>query len=144
MAGRLERALGDALDAVEAERESLILGVTPHLVTDNDGRVRVIFELKTGVPFQVKFMITEPSGKVLSGIMMAPHSVDPDGKKFVRFQPQQLKPLTRGNDICVLTGEVAHVASEQRQVPDFHKFKVTYRFSGNGLQEIERQDPVPH
>ena len=81
---------------------------------------------------------------MLSGIMMAPHPVDPDGKKLVRFQPLQLKPLTKGNDTCVLQGEVAHVASEQRRVPDFHKFKVGYRFSGNAFHEIDRQDPVPH
>ena len=144
LAKALKRALHDSLDAVEAERQIQILAVKPHLVTDDGGSVRVIFGLKTGVPFQVKFLIKEPSGNVLSGIMMAPHSVDPDGKKFVRFQALQLKPLTRGNDICVLQGEVAHVASEQRRVPEFHKFKVSYRFSGNGLQEIERQDPVPH
>ena len=144
LANRLERAMGDALDAVKAERESQILAVTPHLVTDNEGKVRVIFAVKTGVPFQVKFLITEPSGNVLSGIMMAPHPVDPDGKRFVHFQPQQLKPLTRGNDVCVLRGELAHVASEQRRVPEFHKFEVKYRFSGNVFQEIARQDPVPH
>ena len=144
LAKALKRALGDSLDAVKAERENLILGVRPHLVVDTEGKVRVMFELRTGVPFQVKFLIKEPSGNVLSGIMMAPHPVDPDGKKFVRFQALQLKPLTRGNDICVLQGEVAHVASEQRRVPEFHKFRVRYRFSGNAFHEIDRQDPVPH
>ena len=140
----LKRALDDSLDAVEAERQSQSLAVRPHLVMDDGGTVRVIFELTTGVPFQVKFLVKEPSGNVLSGIMMAPHPVDPEGKKFVRFQAMQLKPLTTGNDICVLQGEVGHVASEQRRVPEFHKFKVSYRFSGKELQEVERQDPAPH
>ena len=92
----------------------------------------------------MKFLIKEPSGNVLSGIMMAPHPVDPDGASIVRFQPQQLKPLTGGNDIYVLQGEVAHVASDQRRVPEFRKFKISYRFTETGLQEIERLDPVPH
>ena len=144
LAKALKRAFADSIDAVEAERESQILGVRPHLVKDNEGKVRVLFELKTGVPFQVSFMIKEPSGNVLSGIMMAPHPVDPDGKKFVRFQPLQLKPLTIGNDICVLQGEVAHVASELRRVPEFHKFNVRYCFSRNAFHEIDRQDPVAH
>ena len=144
LARALERALRDSLDAVEEERQSQILAVTPHLVPGEKGAVRVIFKLKTQAPFQVKFLIKEPLGNVLSGIMMAPHPVDPDGASIVRFQPQQLKPLTGGNDIYVLQGEVAHVASDQRRVPEFRKFKISYRFTETGLQEIERLDPVPH
>ena len=140
----LERALRDSLDALEAARQSQFLAVTPHLVLGKKGTVRVIFKLRTQAPFRVKFLIKEPSGNVLSGIMMTPHPVDPDGASIVRFQPQQLKALTRGNDTCVLQGEVAHVASERRRVPEFRSFKVSYRFTENGLQEIERHDPVPH
>ena len=142
LASKLEHALGTALHAVETGRESQILGVTPHLITDG-GSVRILLELQTPVSFQVKLMIKEPSNHVLS-FMMAPMSVDPQGKKFVRFQRENLKPLTKGNDIYVLGGEVAHVPSEERRVPDFHKFEVRYRFSGNVLQEVARQDPPPH
>ena len=144
LAKALERALGGALDAVEAEREHRILGVTPHLVTDVQGKFQVSLMLRNTVPFQVSFMVKEPAGTLLSGFMTTPHHVDPKGSKLVRFQEMALKTLTRGNDIYVLSGKVAHVATDERPVPDFHSFEVQYRFSGERWHEISRRDPPPH
>ena len=144
LARDLERALGDALGAVEAERASRVLGVTPHLAADGQGNFQVVLDLKTTVPFQVTYMINEPAGQVLSGLMTAPQPVDPKGIKRVRFPKQTLKPLTQGNDIYVLSGEVAHVATDKRPVPEFHRFEVHYRFGGAIWHEISRRNPPSH
>ena len=144
LAKALERALGGALDAVEAEREHRILGVTPHFAADGQGKFQVVLDLRSTIPFQVKYLVKEPGGNVLSGLMMAPHPVDPKGQKRVRFPAVALKALTQGNDIYVLSGEVAHVASDERPVPDFHSFEVRYHFSGRLWHEIGRRDPPAH
>ncbi|MYE06921.1 MAG: hypothetical protein F4Y04_06840 [Chloroflexi bacterium] len=96
LARELERALGDALDAVEAERDRRILGVTAHLAADGQGNFQVALQLRNAVPFQVKYLVTEPAGNLVSGLMMAPHPVDPKGKALIRFPSQTLKPLTGG------------------------------------------------
>ena len=104
----------------------------------------MVLQLRNAIPFQVKYLITEPAGQVLSGIMTAPHPVDPKGEELVRFAPQTLKPLTRGNEVYVLAGEVGHVTTDERPVPDFHTFEVQYRFSGDVCHENGRRDPPPH
>ena len=89
-------------------------------------------------PFQVDFLTQEPSGNVLSPIMMTPHRVDPGEKEFVRFQEVPFKPLTQGNDKYVLTGKAAHVPSDEKPVPQFHSFRVEYRVLDGRLSEISR------
>ena len=144
LAKSLERSLGETLEAIAEERESRILDVTPHLATDNLEKFQVVLDVKRSVPFQVKYLIREPSGTVLSALMMGPASVDPKEKRRVRFPTDTLKPLTRGNDVYVLSGQVAHVPSDDRPVPQFHPFEVHYRALGNGLHEISRQQPPAH
>ena len=144
LAKSLERSLSEILEALAEERESRILDVTPHLATDNLEKFQVVLDVKTSVPFQVQYLVKEPSGTVLSGLMMRPDSFDPKGKRRVRFTTETLKPLTPGNDVYVLSGQVAHVPLDERPVPQFHPFEVRYRFLGNGLREISRQQPPAH
>ena len=140
----LERSLIETFNAIGAERANRILDVTPHLATDNLEKFHVILDVKTHVPFQVEYLVKEPSGTVLSGLMMRPASVDPKGKTRVRFTATTLKPLKPGNDVYVLSGTVAHVQSEKRPVPLFHPFEVHYQTLGKTLVEITRQQPPPH
>jgi hypothetical protein len=144
LASRIERAIREAFDAVAAEHAQRMLAVTPHLIYDGADLFQVLFQVQTAVPFQVICLIKEPSGNVLSGIMMAPASVDPKGNQIVRFKPETLRPLTSGNDVYVLSGRIGHVPSNERPVPDFHEFEVRYRRVGNVLVEISRQQPPPH
>ena len=144
LAREFERALGNALDAIEAERECKILSVTPHLAAVGQGKFQVVLQLRNAVPFQVTYVVKEPAGNLLSGFMMAPQPVDPKGEALIRFRSETLKPLTQGNEIYVLSGEIAHVATDERPVPDFHTFEVQYRFSGKTWSEIGRRDPPPH
>ena len=140
----LERSLGETFNAISVERTNRILDVTPHLATDDLEKFQVGLDVKTHVPFQVEYLVKEPSGTVLSGLMMRPVSVDPTGGTRVRFPTTTLKPLTQGNDVYVLSGTVAHVQSEKRPVPQFHPFEVRYRTLGKTLVEISRQQPPPH
>ena len=144
LAKSLERALSQTFDAIAVERASRILDVTPHLATDNLERFQVVLDVKTLVPFQVEYLVKEPSGTVLSALMMAPASVDPKDRRMIRFGVTTLKPLTPGNDVYVLSGKVAHVPSDERPVPQFHPFEVRYRSAGKALQEIYRQRPPAH
>ena len=38
---------------------------------------QALFAVKTSVPFQVNYIVKEPSGNLLSGLMMSPAHVDP-------------------------------------------------------------------
>ena len=144
LAENLERSLRETCNAISVERTNRILNVTPHLATDNLEKFQVVLDVKTQVPFQMQHLVMEPSGTVLSGLMMRPASVDPKGKTRVRFATTTLKPLNLGNDVYVLSGTVAHVQSERRPVPQFHPFEVRYRTLGKTLVEISRQQPPPH
>ena len=151
LADRLESALRETLDAIQAKRAGNILDVSPHLATENLERFQVLFEVKTTVPFQVRHLVQEPSGSVLSALMMGPAPVDPQSfpvdlqnRRFVRFAGTTLKPLTRGNDIYVLSGSVAHLPTDENPVPQFHPFEVRYRAVGSQLTEIGRQQPPRH
>lgn len=144
LASRIERAVRDVFTAVEGERAKHILDVTPHLVTDRTGLYQVILQVQTAVPFQVDYLIKEPAGRALSGIMLSPTKVDPKGEKTLRFQAQSLQELTAGNDIYVLSGRVAHLPTNERLVPTFLPFEVRYRLVGNSLVEIHRQQPPAH
>jgi len=144
LALRIERAVRDAFAAVADERAKRMLDVTPHLVTDGAGCFQMILQVQTPVPFQVDYLIKEPSGNVLSGIMMSPVRVDPKGDTMLRFKAQTLRPLTAGNDIYVLSGRIAHLPTNERPVPEFHQFEVRYRLVGNALMEISRQQPPTH
>ena len=106
---RLQSALGDRQpDAqrlfVQAERESTILSVTPHLATDNLERFQVLFDVETSVPFQVYYRIQEPEpyNKVLSGLMTSKHPIDPKDRRRIRFPAETLKPRSPGNDVYAL------------------------------------------
>ena len=152
LADRLESSLRETLDAIQAERAGRILDVTPHVATENLERFQVLFEVKTTVPFQVSYFVKEPSGSVLSGLMMSPVQVDPKNtpvddllnRRFVRFSELTLKPLKQGNDIYVLAGNVAHLPTGENPVPKFHPFEVRYRAVGSRLIEVSRQQPPPH
>ena len=144
LARNLERSLSETFKAIGAERASRILDVTPRLATDNLEKFQVVLDVKTSAPFQVDYMITEPSGNVLSAIMMRPMSFDPKDGQRMRFPITTLHPLTAGNDIYVLRGKVAHLPSYESPVPQFHPFEVRYRSFGTGLQEISRQQPPAH
>ena len=144
LAVRLQRSLTGTLDAIAAERASRILDVTPHLAMDNLEKFQVVLDVKTSVPFQVMYLIKEPSGTVLSSLMMGPHRVDPKDKRVIRFPATTLKSLKPGNDVYVLSGTIAHVPSDERPVPPFHKFEVQYRCQGKTLYEIYRQQPLAH
>jgi hypothetical protein len=144
LASQIERAVREAFAAVAGERAKRMLHVTPHLVTDGVGHFQVLFQVQTAAPFQVDCIIKEPSGRVLSGLMMSPASIDPKGNSLVRFKRETLHPLTAGNDIYVLSGRIAHVPTNERPVPEFHHFEVRYRLVGNALVEISRQQPPPH
>ena len=144
LARNFERSLSETFEAIAAERASRILNVTLHLATDNLEKFQVVLDVKTSAPFQVDYLVTEPSGNVLSAIMMGPTSVDPNGRQRMRFPITTLKPLTNGNDIYVLSGKVAHLPSDGRPVPQFHPFEVRYRSLDKGLQEISRQQPPAH
>ena len=144
LARRLESALGETLDAIQAQRASRILDVTPHLATDNLENFRVVLDVQSPVPFQADYLVKEPSGNLLSPFMMGPARIDPKGDRMVRFAATTLKPLTRGNDVYVLSGKVGHVPSDRRPVPELHPFEVRYRSVGKTLVEISRQQPPPH
>ena len=123
LARRLESALGETLDAIQAQR---------------------VLEVRSPVPFQADYLVTEPSGNLLSPLMMGPARIDPKGERRVRFAATTLKPLTRGSDVYVLSGKVGHVPSDKRPVPQLHSFEVRYRSLGKTLVEISRQQPPPH
>lgn len=144
LAARLQRSLNETLDAIVAERASRVLDVTPHLATDKLEKFQVVLDVKTSVPFQVEYLIKEPSGTVLSALMMGPDKVDPNRKRRIRFPATTLKPLTPSNDIYVLSGRIAHVPSDARPVPLFYEFEVQYRCHGKTLHEIHRRQPPVH
>ena len=144
LAVRLQRSLSETLDAISEERTSRIIDVTPHLATNNLEKFQVVLEVKTSVPFQVEYLIKEPSGTVLSALMMGPGKVDPKGERVIRLPATTLKPLGSGNDKYVLSGRIAHVPSDERPVPPFHEFEVQYRCQGKALYEIHRQQPPAH
>ena len=146
LASNLRNALGHTLDAVQSERESTILSVTPHLATDNLEKFQVLFDVKTSVPFQVYHRIQEPEpyNKILSGLMTAHQPVDPKDRRRIRFPVETLKPRSAGNDTYVLWGEVGHVVTDSRPVPEMHRFEVHYRVMGSSLMEILRKQPTSH
>ena len=146
LAGRLQSALGETLNAVQAARESTILSVTPHLVTDKLERFQVLFDVETSVPFQVYYRIQEPDPykAILSGLMTAHQPVDPKDRRTIRFSSETLKPRSPGNDTYVLWGNVGHVATDSRPVPEMHGFEVHYRVMGSNLVETHRQQPTSH
>ena len=144
LAGGLQRALGETLNAISAERANQILDVTPHLATDKLEEFQVVLDVKTHVPFQVYCLVKEPSGTVLSDLMMGPASVDPKGETRVRFGATALKPLKPANDVYALSGRVAHIPSDKRPVPQFYPFEVRYRTLGKTLVEISRKQPPPY
>ncbi len=145
LAGRLQSALGETLNGVQAERESTILSVTPHLATDNLERFQVLFDVETSVPFQVYYRIQEPEpyNKVLSGLMTSKHPIDPKDRRRIRFPAETLKPRSPGNDVYVLWGEVGHVATDSRPVPEMHRFEVHYHVIGSQMVETHRLQPAP-
>ena len=145
LAKSLESALGETLDAIHTERESTILSVIPHLATDNLERFQVLFNVQTSVPFQVNYRIQEPEPykKILSGLMMASHPIDPKENRMIRFPAESLKPRSPGNDTYVLWGKIGHVATDASPVPVMHEFEVHYRAIGNTLVEIHRHQPPP-
>ena len=144
LAKNIERSLNETFNAISAEWASRILDVTPHLATERLEKFQVFLDVKTHVPFQVDYLVKEPSGTALSGLMMGPASIDPKDETRVRFAAITMKPLKPGNDVYVLSGTVAHVPSDERPVPQFHPFEVRYRTLGNTLVEISRQQPPPH
>lgn len=144
LARGFERSLTQTLDAIQVQRESRLLEVTAHLATDKLERFQVVFDAANPVPFQVDYLVKEPSGTVLSGIMMSPTRVDPTDDRRIRFPPVTLKSRTPGNDIYVLSGKIAHIPSDERPVPKFYPFEVQYRAVGPLLREIDRNQPPPH
>ena len=146
LASRLQRALGETLNGVQTERESTILSVTPHLATDKLGKFQVLFDVETSVPFQVYYRIQEPEPykQILSALMTSNHPVDPKENRMIGFPAVTLKPRSPGNDTYVLWGEVGHVATDSRPVPEMHRFEVHYRVVGNNLVETHRQQPTSH
>ena len=52
LARKLERALQSTLIAKQTVDTNRILGITPHLATDNLERFQVVFEVQSPVPFQ--------------------------------------------------------------------------------------------
>ena len=139
---RLERALNQTFEAIREERVARMIDVTPHLVSDDLKNFRVLVRVGSPAPFQMDFLIREPSGNVLSPIMMSPHRVDPQNATSVRFQETTFKPLTPGNKKYILSGKVAHVPTDEKPVPQFHSFQVTYSVVGGRLSEISRV-PIP-
>ena len=129
-------------------RDSRILGITPHLATNNLQEFQVVLDVQSPVPFQIDYLIKEPGGNVLSSLMMSPASVDPEDRQRLRFKATTLKALSPGNDTYVLSGRVAHLPTNEKPVPHFHPFEVQYRAvsnaSGRLLLEVARQDPPPH
>ena len=91
----LERALEETMEAIRTERATRRIDLIPHLTTNDLENFRVLIQVGSPAPFQVDFLTQEPSGNVLSPIMMTPHRVDPGEKEFVRFQEVAFKPLTR-------------------------------------------------
>ena len=144
LAKSLERSLGETFNAIQAQRASQTLHVTPHLATDNLEQFQVVLDVQSPVPFQADYLVKEPSGNLLSPFMMGPARIDPKGETRVRFATTTLKPLTQGNDVYVLAGKVGHVPSDKRPVPELHPFEVSYRSIGKTLVEISRQQPPPH
>ncbi|MXX22388.1 MAG: hypothetical protein F4Y02_17660 [Chloroflexi bacterium] len=144
LAGKLARGVRACLNAIAEQRANQLLGVRPHLATDGEGKFQFVMAVQTAVPFQVKYLVTEPGGNLLSGLMMSPAKVNPEERRLLRFRAETLKPLTKGNDTYVLSGEVAHLSSDDRPVPRFHPFEVRYRLQGNALIEISRTEPPVH
>ena len=139
---RLELALNQTFETIREERVARMIDVTPHLVSDDLKNFRVLVRVGSPAPFQMDFLIREPSGNVLSPIMMSPHRVDPQNATSVRFQETTFKPLTPGNKKYILSGKVAHVPTDEKPVPQFHSFQVTYSVVGGRLSEISRV-PIP-
>ena len=142
----LEYSLGETFDAIQAQRATRLLDVTPRLATENLERFQVVFDVQTSVPFQVYYRIQEPEpyNKILSGLMTAKHPIDPKERRRIRFPSETLKPRSPGNDTYVLWGEVGHVATDSRPVPEMYRFEVHYRVMGNRLIEAHRQQPPEH
>lgn len=144
LASRLERAVRGILDTVAHEQAKRIFEVTPHLITDGAGLFQVMLQLATPVPFQIKHLIKEPSGRALSGVMLSPTPVDPQGKLEVRFRGSKLSAKTDDNDLCILSGSVGHLPTAQQPVPQMHAFEVIYRIVDGQLHEIRRLQPPAH
>ena len=144
LARALERALSATTNAIKEERQNSVLGVIPHLATENLERFQVVLQVQTSIPFQADYIVTEPNGNVLSSIMMSSAKIDPKDRKEIRFNVTTLKPLTPGNDTYVLSGKLAHLPDEKRPVPDFHDFEVRYLAVGNELLEVSRRNPPVH
>lgn len=144
LTNKIQRSLNETFQAIELERTNRLLTVTPHLATENLEKFQVVLDVKTSVPFQIDYNVTEPSGNLLSGFMTHPTSFDPEGSRRVRFRVINLKPLTEGNSIYVLSGNVAHVQSNERPAPQFYPFEVRYLSTGKGLLEVSRKQPPAH
>ena len=146
LAKSLERSLGETFEAIQAKIERTILSVTPRLATEDLKLFHVVFDVQTSVPFQVYHRIQEPDPykKILSSLMTAPHPIDPKESRRIRFPSESLKPRSPGNDTYVLWGEVGHVATDSRPVPEMHRFEVHYRVVGRRLVETHRQQPPSH
>ena len=146
LAKSLERYLGKTFDAIQAKKESTILSVTPRLATENLKLFTVVLDVQTSVPFQVYYRIQEPEpyNQILSALMTAHHPIDPKENRRFRFPNTTLKPRSPGNDTYVLWGEVGHVATDSRPVPEMYRFEIHYRVAGNRLVETHRQQPPIH
>ena len=148
LAASLHRSLQEAIRAIQEVRDSRILGITPHLATNNLQEFQVVLDVQSPVPFQIDYLITEPGGNLLSGLMLSPASVDPEDRQRVRFEPMTLKALSANNETYVLSGKVAHLPTSEKPVPRFVPFEVQYRAAshseGSYLLEVSRQDPPPH
>lgn len=144
LAETLEHSLSETFAAISADLSAAILDVTPHLRTDNLERFQVALAVTTPVPFQVQYLITEPSGTILSSIMMGPERVDPKDNRLILFRVATLKPLAPDNDVYVLSGKVAHIPSDESPVPLFYEFEVHYRARGNRLHEFRRHLAPAH
>ena len=146
LARRLESALSETSDAVQAKKERTILSVTPRLATEDLKLFHVVFDVQTSVPFQVYHRIQEPEPykNILSSLMTAHHPIDPKESRRIRFHSETLKPRSPGNDTYVLWGEVGSNVTDSRPVPEMHRFEVHYCVVGNRLVETHRLQPPDH
>lgn len=137
---KLNSEILQVLSSVDEYRKRNELRIKPNLVIEGN-RFQVVIDCINNTPFQMDYMVKEPSNKIISGVSLGMTPLDPKGKNIIRFAPETLNQPTSGNKKFILYGKFGHIQSESRPVPDLHKFEVHYEFIGERLVETFRKQP---
>ena len=109
--------------------------------------VPVIFLSAYGQDQVIARALRHGSGLRRAAVPVHDAPVDPyvlgDDADEPAYPAETLKPRSPGNDVYVLWGEVGHVATDSRPVPEMHRFEVHYHVIGSQMVETHRLQPAP-